>query len=132
ARRALGEPVTEDTDVYLADTMGGLGLFYSLAGIAFIGGSLVAKGGHNPFEAARLDCAVLHGPHISNCAGMAGDLAAPGASESVSDGDALAHAISTLLANRHLRAERVAAGRRVVAAGQGILDAVSVRLAPWL
>src|SRR4029077_1161348 len=73
-----------------------------------------------------------HGPHISNCAGMAGDLAAAGASETVSDGDALAHAISTLLANRHLRAERVAAGRRVVAAGQGILDAVSVRLAPWL
>jgi 3-deoxy-D-manno-octulosonic-acid transferase len=132
ARRTLGEPVTGETDVYLADTMGELGLFYSLAGIAFIGGSLVAKGGHNPFEAARLDCAVLHGPYISNCAAMASDLAAAGASETVSDGNALAGTVSTLLADRRLRAERAAAGRRVAAAGLGILDAVLVRLAPWL
>jgi 3-deoxy-D-manno-octulosonic-acid transferase len=131
-RRARGESVTRETDVYLADTMGELGLFYSLAGIAFIGGSLVAKGGHNPFEAARLDCAVLHGPYISNCAGMAGDLAASGAAETVSDGNALARAISTLLADRRLRVERAAAGRRVAAAGLGILDAVLLRLAPWL
>jgi 3-deoxy-D-manno-octulosonic-acid transferase len=132
ARRARGEPVIRETDVYLADTMGELGLFYSLAGIAFIGGSLVAKGGHNPFEAARLDCAVLHGPHVSNCAGMAGDLAAAGASETVSDGEALARAVSTLLADRHLTAERAAAGTRAAAAGLGILDAVLACLAPWL
>jgi 3-deoxy-D-manno-octulosonic-acid transferase len=132
ARRARGEPVTRETGIYLADTMGELGLFYSIAGIAFIGGSLVAKGGHNPFEAARLDCAVLHGPHISNCAGMASDLAAAGASETVSDGNALADAISILLADRRLRDERAAAGRRVAAAGLGILDAVLVHLAPWL
>jgi 3-deoxy-D-manno-octulosonic-acid transferase len=132
ARRARGEPVTRETDIYLADTMGELGLFYSIAGIAFIGGSLVAKGGHNPFEAARLDCAVVHGPHVRNCAGMAGDLAAAGASETVSDGNALARAISILLADRRLRNERAAAGRRVAAAGLDILDAVLVRLAPWL
>ncbi|HXO91406.1 MAG TPA: 3-deoxy-D-manno-octulosonic acid transferase [Stellaceae bacterium] len=132
ARRARGEPVTRETDFYLADTMGELGLFYSLAGIAFIGGSLVAKGGHNPFEAARLDCAVLHGPHISNCAGMAGDLAAAGASETVLDGNTLAAAVSRLLADRPLRDERAAAGRCVAAAGHGVLDAVLVRLAPWL
>jgi 3-deoxy-D-manno-octulosonic-acid transferase len=132
ARRARGEPVIRETDFYLADTMGELGLFYSLAGVAFIGGSLVAKGGHNPFEAARLDCAVLHGPYISNCAGMTGDLAAAGASETVSDGEALARAVSTLLADRRLRAERATAGRRVAAAGHGILDTILVRLAPWL
>jgi len=132
ARRARCEPVTRETDIYLADTMGELGLFYSIAGIAFIGGSLVAKGGHNPFEAARLDCAILHGPYISNCAGMASDLAAAGASETVSDGNALARALSILLADRRLRDERAAAGMRVAAAGLGILDAVLVRLAPWL
>src|SRR5215831_11620011 len=68
AQRRRGEPITGDTDVYLGDTLGELGLFYSLAGIAFIGGSLVPKGGHNPFEAARLGCAVLQGPNIGNCA----------------------------------------------------------------
>jgi 3-deoxy-D-manno-octulosonic-acid transferase len=132
ARRTRGEPVTGEIDFYLADTMGELGLFYSLSGIAFVGGSLIAKGGHNPFEAARLDCAVLHGPYIANCAGMAGDLAAAGASETVSDGAALARAVSTLLTDRRLRDQRAAAGRRVVVASHGVLDAVLVRLAPWL
>ncbi len=74
ARRSAGDPVSVQTDIYLADTMGELGLFYRLCPIAFIGGSLAAKGGHNPFEAARLDCAVLHGPDMSNCAGMAAAL----------------------------------------------------------
>src|SRR5262249_51647475 len=79
ARRSTGGAITADLDIYLADTMGELGLFYRLAGIAFVGGSLVGRGGHNPFEPARLDCAVLHGPDMTNCIGMAGALAAAGA-----------------------------------------------------
>src|SRR5260370_38271633 len=78
ARRGRGEPLTRETQIYLADTLGELGLFYRLARIAFIGGSLVAKGGHNPFEAARLECAGLHGPDMSNCAAVAGLLALAG------------------------------------------------------
>jgi 3-deoxy-D-manno-octulosonic-acid transferase len=132
ARRCRGEPITDQTDVYLADTMGELGLFYRLAGVAFVGGSLVAKGGHNPFEAARLGCAVLHGPDTRNCARMAAELAAAGAAETVSDADGLARAVSELLGNRRLRAERAAAGRRVAAASLDILEAVLTRLAPWL
>jgi 3-deoxy-D-manno-octulosonic-acid transferase len=132
ARRCRGEPITDQTDVYLADTMGELGLFYRLAGIAFVGGSLVAKGGHNPFEAARLGCAVLHGPDTRNCARMAAELAAAGAAEAVSDADGLARAVSVLLDDRHLTAERAAAGERVTAASLDILEAVLMRLAPWL
>jgi len=132
ASRAPGEPITRETDVYLADTIGELGLFYRLSGIAFIGGSLVAKGGHNPLEAARLDCAVLHGPDMSNCTEMAAALAAAGAAETVTDAETLARAVAELLSDRHLRAERAAAANRVAAAGHGVLDAVSERLAPWL
>ena len=132
ACRKRHEQVTGETDIYLADTMGELGLFYRLAGIAFIGGSLVAKGGHNPFEAARLDCAVLHGPDMSNCAGMAAALAAGGAAETVTGAEALAQAVSALLVDSTLRVERAAAGARVAAAGLGILDSVLERLAPWL
>jgi 3-deoxy-D-manno-octulosonic-acid transferase len=132
ARRSQGEPVTGRIEIYLADTMGELGLFYAVAGIAFVGGSLVAKGGHNPFEAVRLDCAVLHGPHVGNCAGMAAELDAAGASETVSNAGELALAVSALLADPRLRAERAAAGRRVAAAGLGVLDGVLTRLAPWL
>jgi 3-deoxy-D-manno-octulosonic-acid transferase len=137
ARRAHGDPVARDTQVYLADTMGELGLFYRLAEIAFVGGSLAvkggaAKGGHNPFEAARLGCAVLHGPDMSNCAAMAAALAAEGAAETVSGAAALAQAVSALLADQRLRAERATAAARVAAAGLGVLDAVLERLAPWL
>jgi 3-deoxy-D-manno-octulosonic-acid transferase len=137
ARRAHGDPVTRDTQVYLADTMGELGLFYRLAGIAFVGGSLAAKGGaakggHNPFEAARLGCAVLHGPDMSNCAAMAAALAAADAAETVSGAAALAQSVSALLADQRLRAKRAAAATRVAAAGLGVLDAVLERLAPWL
>jgi 3-deoxy-D-manno-octulosonic-acid transferase len=135
ARRARGEPITNKTDIYVADTMGELGLFYRLARIAFIGGSLVAKGGHNPFEAARLGCAVLHGPDMSNCAAMAAALAAGAAAETVTGAATLAQAVSALLGDRRLQAARAAAGSTAAgatAAGRGILDAVLDRLAPWL
>jgi 3-deoxy-D-manno-octulosonic-acid transferase len=132
ARRSRSEAITRQTDVYLADTMGELGLFYRLAGIAFIGGSLVAKGGHNPLEAARLDCAILHGPDMSNCAGMTAALAAAGAAETVTGDETLARAVSTLLADRRLQAERAVAAARVAAAGLDVLDRVLDRLAPWL
>jgi 3-deoxy-D-manno-octulosonic-acid transferase len=132
ARRSRGDPVTGETDIYLADTIGELGLIYRLAGIAFIGGSLTPKGGHNPFEAARLDCAVLHGPDMSNCIGMAAALAAAGAAQMVTGVDELAHAVAALLADRRLRALRCSAGARAAAAGEGILETVLSYLAPWL
>jgi 3-deoxy-D-manno-octulosonic-acid transferase len=67
-RRALGELPTINTAIYIADTMGELGLFYRMASFAFIGGSLVRHGGQNPLEPARLGCAVLAGPHTFNFA----------------------------------------------------------------
>ena len=131
-QRAFGEPLTNETDVYLADTMGELGLFYRLAPIAFIGGSLVHRGGHNPFEAARLDCAILHGPDMSNCSWMVAALAADGASETVTSVETLSQAVSTLLTNRRLQAERAAAAARVAGMTSRVLDAVLDSLAPWL
>src|SRR5439155_24119367 len=96
ARRAAGEAIAADTEIYLADTLGELGLFFRVAGIAFIGGSLVGKGGHNPFEAARLDCAVLHGPDMANCAAMAEALDGAGAALTVADAASLAASVSRL------------------------------------
>jgi 3-deoxy-D-manno-octulosonic-acid transferase len=132
ARRSHSDPISGETEIYLADTIGELGLFYRLAGIAFIGGSLTRNGGHNPFEAARLDCAVLHGPDMSNCVGMASALAAAGAAEVVTGADELTHAVAALLADRRLRAARCAAAARTAAAGQSILDVILACLAPWL
>lgn len=60
---------TENSNIYVADTMGELGLFYRLTDIAVIGRSLACPkggGGHNPIEAAQLNCAVLYGPLMQN------------------------------------------------------------------
>ena len=64
-RDAGGDPAT--AKVYVADTLGELGLFFRLARLAFIGGSFVGgAGGHNPLEPARLGCAIVAGPHTDH------------------------------------------------------------------
>ena len=65
SRRAQPLP---DISIYIADTLGELGLIYRSAPIVFMGGSLASHGGQNPVEAARLGAAVLHGPHVWNFA----------------------------------------------------------------
>jgi len=60
------ENVSNIKNLLIADTMGGLGLYYKIADITFIGGSLVNKGGQNPIEAAQFDCPILHGKYTSN------------------------------------------------------------------
>jgi 3-deoxy-D-manno-octulosonic-acid transferase len=65
-RRSTGGTITAQTAIYIADTLGELGLFYRLAPFCFVGGTLVPMGGHNPLEPAALHCAVLAGPHITN------------------------------------------------------------------
>jgi 3-deoxy-D-manno-octulosonic-acid transferase len=60
-QRSKNEIITDSTELYLVDSLGELGIFYSLADFAFIGGSLLDIGGHNPFEAIKLNCAVISG-----------------------------------------------------------------------
>jgi len=65
-RRATGGQISGQTAIYIADTMGEMGLFYRLSHFCFLGGTLVPLGGHNVLEPARLHCAVLAGPNISS------------------------------------------------------------------
>ncbi len=65
-RRATGETPEDATSVYVADTIGEMGLWYRVAHVAFVGGSVAPVGGHNPFEPLALGCAVLHGPRVDN------------------------------------------------------------------
>jgi 3-deoxy-D-manno-octulosonic-acid transferase len=69
ARQSAGQPPTADTEVYVADVMGEIGLWFRLAQLAVMGGSLVqGVGGHNPLEPARLGCAIASGPYVNNWA----------------------------------------------------------------
>lgn len=65
-RRSFGEKITSQTDVYLADTIGELGLFYQLASVAFVGGSLIPFGGQNILEPAKMGKPVVTGTHTQN------------------------------------------------------------------
>ncbi|NWG92887.1 MAG: 3-deoxy-D-manno-octulosonic acid transferase [Parvularculaceae bacterium] len=98
-RRSKGEPIDQETDLYIADTLGELGLFYRLSSIAFVGGSLVEKGGHNPLEPARLGCAILHGPNVFNFAETYADLRGEGGAGLVRNDRELATAVKRLLAD---------------------------------
>lgn len=66
ARRSLNQAITANTQVYLADSVGELMLWFSAGDVAFIGGSLVPFGGHNILEPAALKKPVLSGPHYAN------------------------------------------------------------------
>ncbi|WP_033069240.1 3-deoxy-D-manno-octulosonic acid transferase [Thalassospira australica] len=97
SRRSRAHLITAQTDIYLADTMGELGLFYRLAPVCFIGKSLSAKGGQNPLEPARLGCAILHGPDMSNFATISREMLAAGACRPASDADDLTRQVNALL-----------------------------------
>jgi 3-deoxy-D-manno-octulosonic-acid transferase len=99
ARRTLGQLPDRTSDVYLADTIGELGLLYKLAAVAFIGGSLVDRGGHNPVEAMRLGAAVLVGPHWQNFADAYGALIKGGGAIVVRSAAEIAEAARRLLAD---------------------------------
>lgn len=132
ARRAAGEAVGPATDVYLADTIGELGLFYRLAGTAFIGKSLVPLGGQNPLEATGLDCALLFGPHMGNFRDIAARLIACGAAEEVADEAGLADALGRLLGDPPLRRARAAAGGAFARAEAEVLERIMAEMAPFL
>ena len=120
------------TSIYVADTMGELGLFYRLAPIVFMGGSLVEHGGQNPIEAVKLGAAIVHGPHIFNFGDVYEALDVAGGARIVDGQDALARQFNQLLADSAIRGALVAAGGRVVEQLGGALERTMTALEPYL
>ena len=118
ARRSAAEEMTAETGVYVADTIGELGLFYRLAGIVFIGGSLIANGGQNPLEAARLDCAILYGPHMKNFADVVEEFQRFDAAREVRDAAELAKEVADYLGHPATRDDMAARAAEVVNTGK--------------
>ena len=132
AWRSAQEPLEPDTEIYLADTLGELGLWYRLAEVVFVGGSFVEMGGHNPLEPAKLGCAVLCGPHRANIVRVAREMTEAGAMGLVEDAESLAAAVGALLDDSAERASQIEAARRYADAQSGVLDDVVEALAPLL
>lgn len=113
ACRSIGEDPGPETGILLADSFGEMGLWYRLAMVCFVGGSLVPIGGHTPFEPASLGCAVLHGPHVGNFGPAYAALGGARAARKVADGAALGRAIVELFANGQTRTRMIAAAEAV-------------------
>ena len=131
-QRSLDQPVTAATQVLLGDTMGELLFLYALADIAFVGGSLVANGGHNPLEPAALTKPVLSGPHMFNFLEIGAMLREAGALVEVDDAQGLATAVRQWIELPRDAVRSGEAGLAVMRANQGalkrLLDALDAKL----
>ncbi|MDH3703701.1 MAG: 3-deoxy-D-manno-octulosonic acid transferase, partial [Alphaproteobacteria bacterium] len=131
-RRSEDPALAGGAEVYLADTMGELGLFYRLAPIAFVGGSLSAHGGHNPLEPAQLGCAVLYGPDMTNFQTVADALEQHGGARQCTDIDNLAQTVDMLLNDDIARQAQIAAAKEIADANRRVVDRVYDVLTPHL
>ncbi|CAL8976902.1 3-deoxy-D-manno-octulosonic acid transferase [Rhodoplanes serenus] len=132
ARRSQGALPNAATEIYVADTLGELGLLYRVAPVVFMGGSLIPHGGQNPIEPVKLGAAVLHGPHVKNFADIYAALDGAGGAKAVADAEDLAAALTVLLADGEARATLAAAGERTVQILAGAVDRTMAALEPYL
>jgi 3-deoxy-D-manno-octulosonic-acid transferase len=132
ALRSHEDLPTATTDVYVADTMGELGLFYRLSPIVFMGGSLVPHGGQNPIEAIKLGASIVHGPHIFNFADVYDALDSAGGARQADTQEALMKQLGQLLADPATRDRQVTASTQVVGQLGGALERTLAALEPYL
>ncbi|MBX6427100.1 MAG: 3-deoxy-D-manno-octulosonic acid transferase [Variibacter sp.] len=130
--RSHGHLPDRGTHVYVADTIGELGLIYRLAPIVFMGGSLVRHGGQNPIEAAKLGAAIVHGPHVWNFADIYSALDRVQGATAVTDAEALHACIAAWLADPEAREEAAAAALKAVEGLSGARARTLAALEPYL
>jgi 3-deoxy-D-manno-octulosonic-acid transferase len=130
--RSGGELPNVATDIYVADTLGELGLIYRMAPIVFMGGSLIPHGGQNPIEPAKFGAAILHGPHVANFADIYAALDRAKGAELVPDAGRLTLRVGAWLNDAQARASAAAAAKATVALLGGALERTLNALEPYL
>jgi 3-deoxy-D-manno-octulosonic-acid transferase len=132
ARRSAGDEITADTQIYLGDTIGEMGLYLRLTEIAFVGRSLTASGGQNPLEPAALGTAVLAGQNVQNFRDSYKRLITDGNARLIKDKDMLAAGVSYLLGNDDVRRKMIDAGLAAINDMQGALTKTMATLEPYI
>ncbi len=132
ARRTRGDALTPETDVFLGDTIGEMGLYLRMTEIAFVGRSLFAEGGQNPLEPAMLGCAILSGGNVQNFREAYQQLARNGSAKMVRDTEMLAKGVHYLLMNDEMRKQMIEAGQETVQEMRGALRATIKGLEPYI
>lgn len=132
ALRSETKAIAADVDVYIADTMGEIGLFFRLAEIVFMGKSLAVGGGQNPAEPALIGCALVLGSDMSNFREMTAELLQAGAALQVNDTARLTEAVGALLEDADRRAGMMRAGQGVMRHHANAVKDTLAALAPYL
>jgi 3-deoxy-D-manno-octulosonic-acid transferase len=128
-RRALGEDPRPDASVWIADTLGELGLLYRTFPVVYLGKGFAGGGGQNPFEPARLGCAIATGPDTQNFADMIERLRSADALHVVTEAKALVDWVDRMLSDQDA-VDKAGAAARSVASDSGDLPArLAARLA---
>ena len=124
----------EKTNIYIANTLGELGLFYRASPIAMIGRSLSADGGggHNPIEAAQLDCAVLTGPHIQFQKNLFDPMFMEGAATQINTEDELCDTLEKLFSNKSALMNARKKSKNYIQGLENILDNVVTNIENYL
>ena len=131
AHRTAGDPITPETDIYIADTMGELGLFYRLSDIVFIGKTLAGGGGQNPIEPAQLSCALVFGPDMSNFENNANALIVAGGAYEAQDEQHLNTIVKTLLNDTSVCRRTADAALHMAQSEAHVLDRMMNVLSPY-
>ena len=132
ARRTRNDPITPETDIFLGDTIGEMGLYLRLTEVAFVGRSLFAEGGQNPLEPAMLGCAILSGGNVQNFRDTYQMLAKNGSAKIIRDVEMLAKGVNYLLVNDEVRRKMIDAGLETVHEMRGALSATIRGLEPYI
>jgi 3-deoxy-D-manno-octulosonic-acid transferase len=132
ALRSETKVIAADVDVYVADTMGEIGLFFRLSEIVFMGKSLAVGGGQNPAEPALIGCALVLGSDMSNFREMTAELLRAGAAVQVSDTARLTEAVGALLEDADRRTGMIGAGQGVMRHHANAVKDTLAALAPYL
>jgi len=131
AVRSEGKEPDPSTQIYLADTLGEMGLWYRLAPVSFLGGSLVKVGGHNPYEPAALGSAILHRPYISSAEDIYALLDEAGAAQMVKSSGELGQSVVELL-EPDKAAKLAHAAWGVTSSGAGALERAHEKIADMI
>ena len=132
AMRSQEQLPHRDTQIFVLDSVGELGLVFRLAGVVFMGRSLHEAGGHNPIEPAKLGCAVLHGPNVEDFGDIYGELNAAKAAARVADAPALAQAAVYLLSQPARMRKMGRAGAQAVEKMGGASREIMNAIEPYL
>ncbi len=124
ALRSKQEKVTPETDIYVANTIGEMGLWYDLSKIVFIGGSLIPHGGQNFIEPSRVRDAVIVGPHMHNFTDAMNRAKRADAVMQVSDTEELYELVSQLLDNDSLLEAKASLAYNWAASESKVLDGI--------